>query len=108
MLIPALLWLCVKGTMSWSPAPRSDLWTSPCSPLHSLLLDPAPYFIREVVVCKWQNKILMLLLRKPISSGWGLTEASFHRAVGCSTRGSLSEGSVCCVGAAPKSLLNAD
>lgn len=52
MLIPALLWLCVEGTMSWSPAPCTDPWTSPGSSLHSLLLEPALYFIGEAMVCK--------------------------------------------------------
>lgn len=52
MLILALLWLCVKGPMFWSPAPCSDFWISPCSSLRSLPLDPAPYFTGEVMVCK--------------------------------------------------------
>lgn len=56
MLALALLWLCVREKMFCSPAPCLGIWTSPCSSLHSVLLDPALYFIGKWCFAKGRTK----------------------------------------------------
>lgn len=56
MLALALLWVCVRGTMFCSPAPCLGIWTSPCSSLHSVLLNPALYFIEKWCFAKGRTK----------------------------------------------------